>query len=306
MSGGGSGGGGGSTGAISYPTYMETFHTALLGTVTASVGTAIDAASGNSPYTSISAYDPDIDVSGMESAISNFSSLASSLDQYIDYGDSVAKAVEQFDSVITPSGTYITNRITAYTDDLNDAINAKLLPTYRAGMRDIGAVMSSAFAIGETIILTDATKQIAKYAADMYFASDQVRINNIEKGVSVMSSMLTSRVEYNRVLAALIIEQKRMKIVAKDDEEKRNTELDVLDAKWDLDLFQYGSNTLAGIAGGTGGTRGNEGRSSSMNALGGALGGAAVGAQVGSAAGPYGTAIGAGVGAVVGYFSAKG
>ncbi len=294
--GGGSSGGGGSTsGTVDYPAYMKTVHGLILDgggvdTPTNSVIDAINAAYGGSPYAAATAYDPETAITAMETAITAFSGLATALAYHTDYDAIVNAAVAQYDDVIAPDGVYVTDRVAAYTDDLNDALNAKVIPSFRAGMRDIGAVMSSAFTLGEAIITTDVTKQIAKFAADMYVQGDQNRIGNIEKATVVMANMLSNKVEYGRVLAALTVEQQRMKIIAMTEEEERNLEIDSLDAKWDLDLFQYASNVLAGIAGGTSSGVKDLGKSKLSSAMGGALSGAAMGAAMAFAVGSTGGA----------------
>lgn len=303
--GGGSSGGGGSTGTVDYPAYMKTVHGLLLDnagvdTPANSVVDALNAAYGNSPFTGLLAYDPDTDITAMETPITTLSTAVSALDWEGDYDDMLADAVEQYDATLAPSATYITDKIEAYTDDLNNIVNSKHLPLFRAGMRDIGAVMTSAFTLGQAVLLNEVTRQVAKFSADIYLTHEQIRVSNIEKAIPVMVGLLTQKVEYLRVVAALTTEQKRIKIVAKDAEEKRNTELDALDAKWDLELFQYPSNTLAGIAGAVSAPRDENSKNYLSSGLSGALSGAAMGAmagaQMGAGMGPWGAGIGAAIG----------
>ena len=42
--------------------------------------------------------------------------------------------------------------VTEYSNDLGDRLTAEVLPRFRAGMRDINAVVSSAFVLGQAII----------------------------------------------------------------------------------------------------------------------------------------------------------
>jgi hypothetical protein len=454
MSGGGSGSSGGSSGTIDYPAYMKTVHGLLLDgggadTPSSSVVDCINTALATSPYTGLTAYDPDTDITAQESAITTFSALASALAYHTDYdimaaagkaeidivapstnldtalstlvtlvgnlnyhtdfdaiavaaGDEidtvhpktayttaiglvqtlvtamtyhtdydamVAAAVAEIDAVLLPA-SLITAKAAAYASDLDTAIDTATYARFQAGMRDIGAVMTSAFTIGAANIEAEKTRQVSKFTTDLNFQSYSERTDLIKTGVQqmlamfigkiekqhgvalaelenakdrsailmasvgemvkmlldkvakqgatadlqikgqsskmaeisqaiqTMSTMLTSKLEYNRVLAALILEQKRIKIVAKDEEEKRNAELDVLDAKWDLELFAYASNVLAGIAGGTSSTGNRDARSPLSNALGGALSGAAAGAMA-----TGGNPVGIGVGALLGFGS---
>jgi len=303
-------------------------------------------------------------------AVGLVQTLVTAMTYHTDYDAMVAAAVAEIDAVLLPA-SLVTAKAAAYATDLDTAIDTATYARFQSGMRDIGAVMSSAFTIGAANIEAEKTRQVSKFTADLNFQSysertklievgvqqmitmfigkiekqhgvaiaelenvkdrsamltaavgdmvkmllakvqeqaitgdlevkaQQVKMGEIAQGVQTMSSMLTNKLEYNRVLAALIMEQKRMKIVAKDEEEKRNTELAALDAKWDLETFQYANNVMASIAGGTSG-RGVDARSPLSNALGGALSGAASGAVVGSAVPGIGTAVGAGVGALLG------
>jgi hypothetical protein len=115
------------------------------------------------------------------------------------------------------------------------------------------------------------------------------------------------RIGWEESYSRAIVEAMRIKIVAKKEEADQNAVIDEEDAKWDLEVFQYGSNVMAAISGGT--SMGSmKGTSKAASVLGGAMTGAAGGAMVagatyGSAAGPYGAAIGAVLGAAVGLLS---
>ncbi len=58
-----------------------------------------------------------------------------------------------------------------------------------------------------------------------------------------------------------------------------------IDARWDMDVYQYGTNLLAGIAGGTVSPGGDAQMSKGQSAIGGALSGAAMGAAIGGGPG---------------------
>jgi hypothetical protein len=283
---------------------MKTIHGLLLDgggadTPTSSIVDCINTGLATSPYTGLTAYAPDTDITAQETAISAFSALAVALSYHTDFDAMAAAAVAQIDAVVLPS-SYVTAKAASFATDLDTAIDTATYARFQSGMRDIGAVMTSAFTIGAANIEAEKTRQVAKFTADLNFQVDRERASMIMSSVQVMSSMLTNKMECNRVLAALILEQKRMKIVAKDDEEKRNAEIDVLDAKWDLELFAYASNVLAGIAGGTTGQGTRDNRSPLSSALGGALSGAAAGAMIGAQIGAVGGPMGAGIGAAIG------
>jgi phosphotransferase system HPr-like phosphotransfer protein len=324
-------------------------------TPTNSVIDAFNAAYGNSPFTAATVYDPDTDITAMEGTITSFSALAtalayhtdfdtmsnaavaqlttaapmtdissaittlaglvSGLDHTIDLPAMITTAVASYDTDLEPAAGHIAAKIAAYVDDMNNALNSKVIPLFRAGMRDVGGVMSSAFTIGEVVLAAQMTRETAKFSSDIYLENDKMRVANIEKvitlmaamlqeklkgsasvteayikeqgamasqqaqAINTMAAMLTNKLEYSRVLAAITIEQKRMKIVAKTEEGVKNVEYDAQDAKWDLELFQFVSNVLASISGAA---VMPVGKSQLSTALGGALSGAAVGTAIGS------------------------
>jgi len=119
-------------------------------------------------------------------------------------------------------------------------------------------------------------------------------------GAGQILHLMLQRVAWQESLMRTIIEGKRIKIVAKAEEVNRNAALDEEDALWDLEVFQYGANLMAGAAGGTATTKTRATNATGASMLGGALSGAAAGAMIGSAVPGIGTVAGAIGGAVVG------
>jgi hypothetical protein len=390
------GSGGGSMGSVDYPEYMKNFHSAMLDgggvppahSVSLSVAEAVNTAHATSPYASLAAFNPDTDITAMETAVGAVSTLATALAYHADYDamsnagraqidiiapqTSVNQAVTDFknavaalshntdygamidaivakiDTTIIPAA-YITAKIAAFTADLDTAIDTDTYARFRAGMRDIGSVLTSAFVIGEANIEAEKTRQVAKFLADLNFLVQserkdllkdgtqrtvQLLVNKVQqlgtaadvdlrlqaskadqvsRAIAAMASMLQNKLEFTRIVAALTVEQRRIKIVAKNEQEGRDTEIDAADLTWDLNIYQYASNVLAGIAGAVSGPKSD--RNKVGTAIGGAMTGAAAGymvgtsswfastttgAEMGSAAGGYGAAAGAVIGLGVG------
>lgn len=270
------GGGGGGAGEVSYPTYMEDYFSDMtigLGagggsTMTMDIVTAMNTAqTGASPFATETAYDPDTEVAAMLSTIDDFTALiaATLVDAAVD------------------------DVVTEYSDDLADRLTAEVLPRFRAGMRDINAVVSSAFVLGQAIIEAAQTRQVGGFSA------------------SVHLKVIDLRLEFQKALTHYVIEANRIKIIAKKEEAETNLEIDEADASWDLEVFQHGANMLASIGGGVG--MPNKSKKNKMaSAIGGALTGAAAGAMVGASYGSgypgVGTAIGAVLGAAAGLLMA--
>ena len=96
-----------------------------------------------------------------------------------------------------------------------------------------------------------------------------------------------------------VVESRRIKIVAKTEEEKYLNEVDVTDALWDLEMLKFGSNLLGAIAGSQT-NPGTSGPSKLQSGMGGAMAGAGAGFMI---AGPPGAAWGAAIGFAVGYLA---
>ena len=206
---------------------------------------------------------------------------------------------------LTLDETTITNYIDSFEDERNDQFDNKELPSFRAGLLDIGAVQSSAFVVGESIMRGFKLRDISRFENELryrlYEQDREIAVKHftqkaelISRGTAVMIQSLMTRINFEGSVAGLTIESKRIGVVA--GKEEIDQQLDILekDSVWDLETFQYGANIMAAISGGVIQTQKRP--SKAQSALGGALSGAALGAQV-SGGDPYATAAGAAIGA---------
>ena len=252
---GGSGGSQGS-GKVEYAAYLETAHSQMVGVslITTDMKSVLNTMMGTSPYALASAFDPDTQLALIDAAIDKFSVT---VDKLLDETD-------------------ITADVDAFADILDDQIEQDIKPRYNALMRDIGAVQSSAYAIGFANIEASRTRDVAKYTSE-------VRLHR--KGLQVQGG---------RDLLQITLDGKRTNIAAKHDQEQRDTELDVFDADWDITALLKGGQLLGSLGGGT---VIPDKSSKLQSALGTGLAGAAAGAYVG---GPVGAAVGGVIGLGVG------
>jgi hypothetical protein len=272
------GGGGGGSGVVDYPAYMKNFHNDLLNhtgvdTVTSSIVDIMNIAIGNSPYTLATAYDPDVPIAAMLAEVNDFNTLVDLLSSGTGLDTLVSNILSQ---------SRIDDAVDEYSLDLGNRLTVEVLPRFEAGMRDINAVVSSAFAIGRAVIEDGQTRQVAKYSADLHmkaFGDDALQL-------------VALKLEFQKNLTHVTAEANRLKIVAKKEEADVNLEVDEADALWDIELFQHGANLLASIGGGVAGTKK---KSTASSVIGGAITGAVAGGMIAT-----GTAMGGPVGAVVG------
>ena len=284
---GSSGGGGGGSGAVDYPDYMEAWHSMALDdsgadTLTSSLTDVMDAAIGNSPWATATVYNPDADLALMIAAPDELQNLVTLLSNGTTLDTLIADILDH---------TRVDDAVTEYSADLGARLTAEVLPRFESGMRDINAVVSSAFVIGRAIIEDGQTRQVAKYSADLHmraFSNDALQV-------------IGMKLHYQQVASSMIIEANRMKIVAKKEETDGNNQIEEQDALWDIEVFQYGGNLLAGIGGGTVNPKEDVTRSKFGSAIGGAMSGAVAGAMYGATEGALvGSAPGALIGGILG------
>ncbi len=344
--------GGGSSGKVDYPTYMKTVHGQLLDnngadTPSSSVVDALNSALSNSPWSGESAFDPTTPLADMWTAVCSYDTVVNSLSHSTDWLDAmdnarseidanyysdnyVANALLSFMQDVGASLTSLANGIDlvisddvidadidAYARQLDDEIDNNALVKFRSGMRDINAVNSSAFVLGEALILGMKGRDVAKYSSNLRLNAFNVRnqmivdlsgkvVNLIQLKladrqernkviVSIADQMIKSllaRVDFEKSVAMISVDAKTKHIIAQKEATSENLSIAESDAKWDIELFQYAGNMLAAIGGGTGGA-GQKQPSTAQSALAGAASGAAAGA----AFGPWGAVIGGAIGA---------
>lgn len=331
--GGSSGGGGGGSGVVEYPAYMQTFHEGVLGaggmgveTMTAALITAF----GASPWAAAVAYDPAADITAYEAAITGFAAILAGMNDIVDWAALYTQAIASIDITDITDTTDVTGiteaeivaDVDAFADNLDDEITTKVLPRFQAGMRDINAVVSSSFVVGEAVIESFRDREVAKHEsglrlsaayknADIDLENEKLHLDvkkmNAFKDIDLMKGrvigsgqMLQSmlqRISFEDSYMKAVIEGKRIRIVASKEENDANLKIGESDALWDLEVFQYGANLLASIGGGVAGTKGKE-PSQMQSVIGGALSGAAAGTMISPG---WGTAIGAILGAASAY-----
>lgn len=284
------GSGGGASGKVDYPTELKTEWRKLISAggadnIQQSVFAALNAAvSGVSPYASISAYDPTSNLVALDSAASELETPLDLLSQNTGLDTYMQNFL---------SDTAIQDSVDAYKAILDEDLTDTVLPRFKAGMRDVCAVVTSAFVTGQTVLEGKRDRQVAQYQAQLRLARDG------ELGLRIVGMKL----EFAKQLALMKGEMERIKIVAMKEYTEKEAEYDVNDALWDLSLYQHAANVLASIGGGTSVPL-REKPNPTTSALGGAMSGAATGAMV-SGGTPVGAVIGGVIGAVGGYLAAQ-
>ena len=298
-------GGGGGSGAVDYPDYMKTVHqdwlegAASSRLTTENITAVMASAIGASPFSGEVAYDPDTELDKADTALAGFNTVIDALSHNTDWATTIAAVIAAIDaSVITTS--YINEDVAEYAEVLDDQVESQTLPRFEAGMSDINAVISSSFTLGRAVIEGFRNRDVAKHASGLRLQLSAQRNDMTVKSTASVLYMLMERVKFEGMYAQLMSDAKRIRVIAQKEQVDQDLAIAEADARWDLEVFQYGANVLAGIGGGTTQTA-PAGMSKGQSALSGAAAGAAMGAQSGTW---MGVGIGAVVGGVAGYMSA--
>jgi len=251
----------------------------------------------NSPYNGETAYDPDNDITLFLAELADFKTDTDAISPATDWVSYVTSAISQVDTAITDSST-IDTVSAAHADLLDDRLTTDVLPRYQAGMRDINAVISSSFTIGQAVLEAFNTREVAEFDAKLRAVDHGQRNQLIFQGVKDMMELLQIKMNFKDSVAKTTIEAYRIKAVLKKEELDEQLDIDDKDYRYPLELYQYGSNVMSSISGSALHTGKTPSKAGSV--LGGALSGAAAGAMVGSSAGPYGAAIGGVIGGIGG------
>lgn len=299
-------------------------------TISVSMTETMDAALAANPFTSLLVYDPDTVLATVDAQVAtvmalSFSGLVNAYDRrVVATAETTFNASVDFAALLTAvkaavntdlySSAEVNDDINAFAALLDDQIDSTVLPRFRRGMQDMNAVMSSAFVIGAALIEEGRDKEVAKYGTGLrlqnYSQRNQFAVTSVISLIQSKIQALTSDgdlayrmaildLDFQKAVTTLLLDATRTRIVAKKEELDSELELEEKEAKWELEVFQFGANLLAGISGGASQLVPKQNKIAS--ALGGALSGASAGMAM-SGGNPIGGAIGGAIGLIGGLF----
>ena len=286
--------GGGSAGEVSYPDYMEDAHGDWLDnsgadSMTNSIVDLMNTAqTGNSPYSGFATVNPATQFGTAVllpfTAVENLRTL--DLDAIFDVMETYLNDDATLEAMVNASAAIQDARMVA-----------TVIPRFQAGMRDIGAVLTSAYAIGLVNIEAENQRNIDEFDA-------KLRMENRWRAWEIALQWTQLNVEFYRLCAAVCADVNRAYVEARYKYNQLLVEMSAKDRLFDLETYQYGSNVMASIAGATAVTKPetNFTQTALGNMLGmGAAGYMAAGASGGAIGGPAGAAIGAGLGLLLSF-----
>lgn len=315
-------GGGAASGAVDYPEYMRRFHGNALNDSDGigSGGTTLDisladamntALNGVSPYAGFVTVDVDDAMLGAGKVITDFTApfnyMASLGELNFSTIFTAAKTNSGLSDYIAAKEARLIALFDAESALLDDELEVTTLPNFKAGMRDINAVMSSAFVLGTSNIYAQKTKALAKNDAIFRWEAEKLQAELVLRNDEFALRLTLAQFEIQKTVAAVALEFARNYISGRAQGDDFKLETASKDALWDLKVFQYGGNFLGSIAGSAvsvdhGYSSGQKLGMAAATGLAGAGIGAYMGAQAGSIGGPMGAAIGGAAGLLLGYF----
>lgn len=347
-------GGGGSSGAVSFPAYMESRHTDWLGTtaVTTDVSELINLGLATNPLESISYDDPATEITDLETEQNALETLIKGIDPDVDVSAAFTEAAAEVDTLGVLNEINVTtiveaartesfettqSAVLAALEAIDDGrvfaavqafVNARrvdraqLRNRYKAGMSNISAERSSAYAMGMALLEIEFERETGQFqeslSLEMYrqglqvFAASfttelrsriQTAVAEKQSRDQIMATTIQQHLQHQQFIynmrqqiVALLAEVNRVNFVMDSEYTANTADLNWKYAMWEWNVYQSATNVLGGIGGGT---YVPEGPTKAGSAIGGALGGAAVGAQVG---GVPGAVIGGVIGGIAGLF----
>lgn len=306
--GGSSGGGGGSSGEVDWPDYLKDRHKIWMSTNVVdgdrvNMDQAIEEAWDASPYTDGFTHDPTQDIADVLQRIDEFTAELDGISPEESYARFVERAITEADTIL--GDDVKTDIIEAFRErNLPELMRAQA--RFSAGMGDIGAINSSAYAIGLAALERNFFNEISRLSAELSLQEYNQRQGLVLNMAAAMTSLLQFRTEMSRAVAGMVAEIKRVNIIAQTEFLSKDLEIAAKDSSWNLEIWQYASNMLAAVSGGTSipgsSTQGDVHQTPSMlsNSIGGFMAGAGTGAMIGSAIPGVGTAVGAVAGGILG------
>ena len=276
-----SGGGGSETTRIRYADYIESAHSSNI-RLSQRWNDVLRNTSPYNDFTNISFSDA---LYSAGYSMRNYPSINSLFKTFV-YNLDVVNLFDTVFNQVVNAGT-IKRLVNAHSTLLDDEIEQTTLPRFKAGMRDIGAVMTSSYVIGSAIVEQGKIKALSKYKAELEHSLTALSVN-------VFNSILGWKQEAVRTFLDIVKCETALHI----DQTKLNYEIKVKDVLWPFTVMQNDQAIIGSLQGSMKHTTDKAGISTTSSVAGGAMTGAAAGTMI---AGPgWGTVLGGVAGGLAG------
>lgn len=290
-------GGGGESGetdnTIRFAPYLEAAHQDMLNdngsdTLNISVVDAMNAAFNDSPYGGTTVLVPENAFFGLGYGISDFPSLYDMFGKFMAGLDVHTLWEQTYNGIINsaPLQTVISSHAQRLDDDLEQSV----YPRFEAGMRNINAIHSTAFAVGRAIIEDTRIRELNSFIGKLELGAFETSIK-----------MWGAHLDWNKSVVTIYAEIVRLYYGISKDSNEYNATMAAKHTTFNLDIFDYGRAILGALNGSPAATGPGDKQAPSQLTKG--LSGAVAGASAGSYFGWIGAAVGGVLGFAAGYFS---
>lgn len=258
-------------------------------TLDKSVFQAMNEAFGQSPFGDAGILDPDRAYFGEDYTRTSFPTMFDMYGKFIG-GLDVHSLWEQTYNGLLDSPA-VSAMLEAEGQRLTDDLEQVQLPRFEAGMRDIGAVNSSAFVLGRALLEDARIKALNEFSAKVQIAQ-----------FNQSAAMWQTHLDWNKNVYLTYHDLQQGYDNALQNANEQNLGFAARNKLWDLSLYEYG-RAVAGVLNGAAATAENP-NTKELSTTSKVLSGAAAGAAAGSYAGlGWGTVIGGVLGGLAGLFS---
>jgi len=141
-------------------------------------------------------------------------------DTISSWTDPRLEAADNIDSNIASIST-INSAVSGYAARLDDTIASDVLPRFQAGMRDINAVQSSAFAIGRAVIEGMRDRDVANFDADLTTKLTAQRDQLLSQAYLQDDKILAANTDSeNKALSAVYLQADKLNAMNSDSKNK--------------------------------------------------------------------------------------
>lgn len=297
-SGGGSGGGGGSSGTVDYPQYMKDLHGTLY---SQRLVPQVDLAISRNPYPNLRPQSPMSMVCELRSSLCWLDGEIESFDPQSLWGSLIETIPKKVIDLIETGP--LDDFIDSQKQRLLAGVEIEILPKFRRGMQDIGAVNTSAFKIGEALIWSKAIEEVTGLEKEYKGKLSLAAIEYSFKNVDAIIGLTLQKLSMQSALAQLSMEASRIGYVGWKEYFDQFNVFRIEEVKWNLEINKYLMDALGSISASAGVSYSTSagGVTRGSSAIGGAIAG--IGTGLASTGGsPLGGVIGGAVGLIGGLF----
>ena len=243
-----------------YPDYLQDVHSSLLtgtdpstsisdftayGNV-ADLYLAASAGVGGSPYATVTAYDPSLDLDRNQELFETWQSALNDLDPQTDLASHVTAATTAADSLVT----------SAEIDAVAAAFEARSRGQYlrevsRAafGVWDAGGALTTQFGMMLAGMGRDRLDQLNDMSSKLDLLAERERYSSATQLALEMSRIQMAQLQEQRVGVGGQADLSRLALTAYQDQVEANLRYEIQDAVWDLELIQYPLSHISALSG---------------------------------------------------------